>query len=298
MAVPASGELKLWDTLWNQEIGGTKGENSLHSASVYAGFSTPDALSDFYGWSDVEAPTVTTNAISSLAFTSMTLNGNVTSTGNEAVTRGFYFGNIANPYSSNTKLSLGGTQNSTGPFSCAKTGLTAQTLYYAWAFACNSAGEAVGSRVQATTPAPPFTPTLYDFGLTSRNLIPAPGPNASVGYINPYTSGVVTLGNCSAVGSWTANTGGMVCSAQNACNRSYFSNTSSGGNANAICAGHEGGRFNNRSHSVQTNQLNPGNPQYGTLNSSTMKCSYFFGLNPYVPNSFGTLTFCFCTTPV
>ena len=58
MAVPSSGELKLWDDLWNQEIGGSKGNNSLHSASVYAEFDTPDALGDFYGWSDVEVPSV------------------------------------------------------------------------------------------------------------------------------------------------------------------------------------------------------------------------------------------------
>ena len=49
MAVPNSGQLKLWDMLWNQELGGSKGNNSLHSASVYAGFSVPDSLGEFYG---------------------------------------------------------------------------------------------------------------------------------------------------------------------------------------------------------------------------------------------------------
>ena len=298
MAVPSSGELKLWDTLWNQELAGTKGENSLHSASVYAGFTTPDALSDFYGWSDVEAPSVTTNSISSVAFTSMTLNGNVTSTGNEAVTRGFYFGQNSASAGSNPKLSLGGTQNATGPFSCAKTGLSAQTQYFAWAFACNSAGETIGSRVQATTPAPPFSPQLYDFGTNGRTFIPAQVAGTSQVYINPYTSQASTLGSCGNV-NFTANTGGIVCAAQNACNRSTYSTQNVGqSRANAICGFLQGGRFNNRSHSVQTNQQNPGNPQTGALNSSTMACSYFFGNNPTTPASFGTLTFCFCNTPI
>ena len=44
MAVPNSGQLKLWDMLWNQELGGSKGNNSLHSASIYAGKSVPDSL--------------------------------------------------------------------------------------------------------------------------------------------------------------------------------------------------------------------------------------------------------------
>ena len=93
MAVPSSGELKLWDTLWNQELAGSQGENSLHSASVYAGFSTPDALSDFYGWSDVETPTVTTSAMSQVEYYRMYANGNVSDTGNEDPDRGFLFWN-------------------------------------------------------------------------------------------------------------------------------------------------------------------------------------------------------------
>ena len=79
MAIPSSGQLKLWDTLWNQELGGEKGENSLHSASVYAGFSTPDALGDFYGWSDVEAPTVTTQGVTNVQVSSQRLTCTITS---------------------------------------------------------------------------------------------------------------------------------------------------------------------------------------------------------------------------
>ena len=75
MAVPSSGQLKLWNDIWNNEIGGTQGNNSLHSASVYAGFTTPDAMGDFYGWSDVEVPSVSTSAMSSVTDNSMQANG-------------------------------------------------------------------------------------------------------------------------------------------------------------------------------------------------------------------------------
>jgi hypothetical protein len=195
MAVPSSGELKLWDTLWNQELGGSKGENSLHSASIYAGFSTPDALSDFYGWSDVEVPTLTTNGSTSVTGTSFTANGNVTNTGNEDVSRGFYIGTSTN-YASNTKYTLGGTQG-TGTFSYNATGLSQATTYYVNAWASNSAGETVGAQVSATTsfvasfvtsnPSESFT---YDKGNGWGNF----ASSVYGYYINPVNSSVVNIG--------------------------------------------------------------------------------------------------------
>lgn len=192
MAIPSSGELKLWDTLWNQEIGGTKGENSLHSASIYAGFSTPDALGDFYGWSDVELPTVQTNSATSVGSTSLTANGNVTNDGNEAVTRGFYFG-TSNNRTSNTKYTLSGTQNE-GAFSCGFTGLSFTTTYRMWAWANNSVGQANGSQVNATTTAPPFTPQLATINRITMQWPTQDNNGANYlysGYLNPYTNGYV-----------------------------------------------------------------------------------------------------------
>ena len=222
MAVPSSGELKLWDTLWNQELAGSKGENSLHSASVYAGFSTPDALSDFYGWSDVEVPSVTTNSITSVTFNSLTLNGNVTDTGNENVSRGWYFGTTANPYSSNTKTTLTGTQG-TGTYSQSKSA-TSSTTYYAWAFACNSAGEAVGSRVQASTPAPPFYPRARSFHYFC-NSGNAPSINAGQIYYNGYTGTGNTNANSSSQG---LKYGAFVVAITNSNNRSQMGGSGTG----------------------------------------------------------------------
>lgn len=210
MAVPSSGELKLWDNIWNQELGGAQGENSLHSASVYAGFSTPDAMSDFYGWSDVEVPAVSTSTSTSITTNSMVLNGNVSSTGNENPSRGFYFGTNSSAANNNTKYNVG--TGGVGAFSCNKTGLSYYTTYYNWAFACNSAGEAQGGRITTTTAAPPFTPSCA--GCTFTQLCAYScgcdcvlmNNSVSQGYYNPYTGGAVGLASCSDYCSGTTVT--------------------------------------------------------------------------------------------
>lgn len=201
MAVPASGELKLWDTLWNQELGGTKGENSLHSASVYAGFSTPDALSDFYGWSDVEVPTISTQTEQSVTHNSFRARGCVSATGNEDPTRGFYMGTNANASTNNPKYSLPGT-GGVGLFCCDFTGLNCLSTYYYWAFGCNSAGEAEGARETVSTPAPPFSPQysaqFYANGYNDADAVAVKCHRTSSQYINPYTS--------QKVGIWSSPT--------------------------------------------------------------------------------------------
>jgi len=196
MAVPSSGELKLWDDLWNQEIGGSKGNNSLHSASVYAEFDTPDALGDFYGWSDVEVPSVSSLNATSVNYNSAILRGEVTATGNEDVSSGFYIG-TSNTAASNPKVTLPGTRG-TGVYCCTKTGLTGQTSYKSFAFASNSAGECIAtSCCTFTTPVPPFNPSLttwYAGSAGSIHRVSNIGTNIAqstgAGYaLNPYTSG-------------------------------------------------------------------------------------------------------------
>ena len=224
MAVPSSGELKLWDTLWNQELAGSKGENSLHSASVYAGFSTPDALSDFYGWSDVEVPTVQTDAMSGIEYYRMFANGTVNNTGNENPDRGFYFGTTDNPYTSNTKYSVG--TGGTGAFQRNMDSQVNQynVTYYAWAYACNSAGEAVGSRVSGTTPYPPFSPSLQE---VQNNRWNGTGTGLNqLGYVNPYSSAIAILYSVSA-GNNPNNSGPgaqITCNARNYMRGTYPSN--------------------------------------------------------------------------
>ena len=147
MAVPGSGQLKLYSDIWI-ELAGTQGNNSLRSASVHAGFTVPDAMSEFYGYVDAELPTVVTNAASGITTSNITANGNVTADGGAAVTEnGFYFGtNSSNP-TSNTKYSV---SSGTGAYS-RNFSVGSYSTRYMWAYAINTVGEVQGDQVSATS---------------------------------------------------------------------------------------------------------------------------------------------------
>lgn len=289
MAVPSSGPLKLWDSIWNQEIGDAKGNNSLHGAAIYAGFSTPDAMSDFYGWSDVIAPSVSTQAMSSIGQTNMVANGNVSSTGGENPTRGFYFGTSTNAYS-NTKTSIG--VGGTGGFSRNFTGLPSNTTHYGWAFACNSAGEAVGGRVQAATQPPPFTPVSFDLSQSYIcNQVNNPSgqsqktSQAYTGYRNPYTGASNTI----AAGSQNINTYNMTytlncrTAVQNSMNYHFGGNT---GGAEGLGSGYVKQRVANNQNCFQSVSFSPAQP-----NATNQGC-YVYGSWFGMGNSGATQFFC------
>mgnify|MGYP006079229767 CR=1 FL=1 len=194
MAVPSSGQLKLYADIQN-EAGGAQANSSLHGLSIYAGFSSPDAMSDFYGWADIELGAVTTNSITSIGSSTMRLNGNLTSTGfDTSVQVGFHQGTSTDRASNPTYSA--GTKSTTGTFLVDRGGLSYGTNYYAWAYATNDAGTVYGSRADATTTFPPFTPVLKRtqcFGSNAyyNNAHPSQLSKFEAGYINPY-SGVAT----------------------------------------------------------------------------------------------------------
>ncbi len=199
MAVPSSGALGLYSDI-GVELGVPQSNVSLGAMSDSAGFSAPDAMSDFYGYVDAIAPSVTTNSISSVTGTTLTLNGNATSDGGSSITqRGFYFGTNSSSPTNNTKYTVSGT---TGAYSLGRTGLSGSTTYYCWAFATNSIGTTYGSRTQATTSAvftPAYSIDMYNreagWGYTPQSY--GSGPNGTLtglsSYIDPYTSSVVTF---------------------------------------------------------------------------------------------------------
>ena len=164
MAVPSSGELKLRADI-NLEVNGNATDDnvSLGTLSNEAGFTEPDNMSEFYGYTSCTAPSVTTNAIDNVSYTSMRANGNVTADNGCTITeRGFYFGTSSN-MTSNTKYVVSGT---TGSFNRNFTGLTSGNVrYYAWAYATNSAGTTYGSSVYANT----LTPATYSLIQTYTN---------------------------------------------------------------------------------------------------------------------------------
>ena len=149
MPITSSGQIALIADIAAEftSLGST--DVSMDGARAEAGLTAGEVqMTDFYGLSDAVAPSVTTNAASSVGFTSMVANGNVTSDGGGTITqRGFYFG-TSSTYSSNTKYSVSGT---TGAYTRTFTGLSQATTYYITAYAINSAGESVGSTVSQAT---------------------------------------------------------------------------------------------------------------------------------------------------
>lgn len=150
MAVPSSGPLQLRGDIALEVDGSATGTDvSLRALSNSAGFDAPDTMSEFYGYSSVSAPSVTTDAASDVTSSGFTANGNATADNGASITdRGFYIGTDSN-YANNTKTSVGGS--GTGTFTLAQSGLTYNTTYYITAYATNSVGEGRGSTISQNT---------------------------------------------------------------------------------------------------------------------------------------------------
>jgi hypothetical protein len=150
MPVPSSGALRLRADIAAEVDGSASGTNvSLGTLSNSAGFTEPDTMSEFYGYSSVSEPSVTTNAATSVTASSFTANGNATADNGASITdRGFYVGTNSD-YTQNTKTSVGGS--GTGTFTLNKTGLTYNQTYYITAYATNSIGEGRGSTITQST---------------------------------------------------------------------------------------------------------------------------------------------------
>ena len=94
-------------------------------------------------------PTITTNSISDIAFTTAISGGNITNDGGAAVTsRGICWSTTPNPTVSNT---TDGGGDGVGIFNSSLTGLIENTTYYVRAFAVNSVGIAYGNELSFTT---------------------------------------------------------------------------------------------------------------------------------------------------
>ena len=151
------------------ELGVSQLNVSLGLMSDSAGFTEPDAMSEFYGYSSYTAPSVITLNASSITTTSITANGYATaSVGAPAITqRGFYFGTnpnmLSNPRYTNADW-FGGPN-----FYMTRSGLNPSTTYYMWAFVVDSVQETVGSVVSQATNTP-FSPQFYSFNEGSSGL--------------------------------------------------------------------------------------------------------------------------------
>ena len=120
-------------------------------ASRYTGTDSDPYLSVTY--TSVVAPTVTTQAVSSITPTTATGNGNITATGGENCTRrGFCYlqGSSGDPTTANS-VAYDDGDFGTGAFTKSITGLSSATAYRVRAYAVNSAGTSYGSTVDLTT---------------------------------------------------------------------------------------------------------------------------------------------------
>jgi hypothetical protein len=219
MAIPGSGPLRLRADI-NQEINGNDTDTnvSLGQLADDAGFDAPDTMSEFYGYSSVTTPTVTTEATTAITPGSLQCNGNISADGGATVTsRGFYFGTNAD-YTQNTKDTSGA---GTGAFNKAESSLTPGQIYYITAFAINSVGEARGSTISTQTTACSIVPVghnsinimsastsssiFFRLRYTETSLVTACQPTSwgvYLGTSSTYTNNTkYTLGT-GAAGSW------------------------------------------------------------------------------------------------
>lgn len=101
------------------------------------------------------APSVATNAYSLLRSVSVTLSGNVTSTGGATVVeRGFCLSTSPAPTINDTKIVVG---SGSGSYNINYTSLAPVTTYYVRAYATNGAGTSYGEEKSFTTPVDGFT---------------------------------------------------------------------------------------------------------------------------------------------
>ena len=107
-----------------------------------------------------DLPELTTTAATAITSISATIGGNVTSDGGASVTaRGVCWNAATNPTTSNSKTSDG---TGKGSFASSLAGLTANTKYYARAYATNSSGTAYGNEISFTTSSEVITVTDID----------------------------------------------------------------------------------------------------------------------------------------
>ena len=120
-----------------------------------------------------EAPTVTTQAVSSIAETTATGNGNITNLGDPNPTQyGVVWSTSNNPTVDLTTKTEEGAIAVSGAFASSITGLIKNTTYYVKAYATNATGTVYGDEVSFTTL--DVTTNINESMVTSFNIYPNP----------------------------------------------------------------------------------------------------------------------------
>jgi len=120
----------------------------LASANIKSG-TTLFGITGTYGAGGMLQPTLTTTAVSSIAASTASSGGNISTDGGSPVTaRGVCWNTTGSPTTADSKTTNG---SGTGSFISSLTGLTAVNTYYVRAYAANSVGTAYGNEVSFTT---------------------------------------------------------------------------------------------------------------------------------------------------
>ncbi|HKL95727.1 MAG TPA: T9SS type A sorting domain-containing protein, partial [Paludibacteraceae bacterium] len=120
-----------------------------------------------------EAPTVTTQAVSSIGETTATGNGNITNLGDSNPTQyGVVWSTSNNPTVDLTTKTEEGAIAVCGVFTSSITGLIKNTTYYVKAYATNATGTVYGDEVSFTTL--DVTTNINESMITSFNIYPNP----------------------------------------------------------------------------------------------------------------------------
>jgi len=154
-------------------------------------------------------PTVTTATPKAVTQTTATMGGTVTFDGGQATTRGVCWGTGENPTVADSKTVDGTGQ---GVFQSSLTGLTANTTYYARAYATNGVGTAYGTQYVVKTMY--GTVTDYDGNTYQTVMIGTQEWMAENLKVTHYRNGDA-IPNITDNGQWSAATSGAYCSYEN-----------------------------------------------------------------------------------
>jgi len=172
-------------------------ENTLYYVCAYVvGENEPSRhgeVLEFRTGQGIDAPTVTTNSVTSYTSVSAIVGGNVTSDGGASVTeRGIYWSTVADPRSTGTKFTIG---TGTGTFSDELSGLSPGGTYFIEAYAYNGTETGYGGVVNFTTNTTPSIQQQFSYGGSDLDRAESLVQTSDGGY---------------AIGGWTSSMDGDI----------------------------------------------------------------------------------------
>lgn len=163
--------------------------NTSYYVRAYATNLAGTAYGDNLSFTTLQAPTVTTQAVTSILTTTATGNGTITVLGNpNPAQHGVCWSPSENPTTSNSKTEQGAA-SSTGTFTASLTGLSPNTTYHVRAYATNSVGTVYGADVSFTTLLLPTVTTQAVSNITTTTAT-GNGNITNLGSPNPSQHGV------------------------------------------------------------------------------------------------------------